>query len=96
MSGGIYGGGKCIDIAKRHYSPLCSFVVSSQIEVELPPIKVVVLTNDCLDDVGALVFDAGSHSFRAGFAGEEYPKVFTTTLNQRFYSSIFRRTSASE
>jgi actin-related protein len=28
-----------------------------------------------IDDVGALVFDAGSHSFRAGFGGEEYPKV---------------------
>uniref|UniRef100_A0A0N5AM89 Actin n=1 Tax=Syphacia muris TaxID=451379 RepID=A0A0N5AM89_9BILA len=26
------------------------------------------------DEVGALVFDAGSHSFRVGFAGEEYPK----------------------
>ncbi|VDD89842.1 unnamed protein product [Enterobius vermicularis] len=26
------------------------------------------------DEVGALVFDAGSHTFRVGFAGEEYPK----------------------
>uniref|UniRef100_A0A915DGY9 Actin n=1 Tax=Ditylenchus dipsaci TaxID=166011 RepID=A0A915DGY9_9BILA len=26
------------------------------------------------DDVGAIVFDAGSHSFRAGYGGEEYPK----------------------
>uniref|UniRef100_A0A0M3HHH1 Actin-related protein 5 n=1 Tax=Ascaris lumbricoides TaxID=6252 RepID=A0A0M3HHH1_ASCLU len=27
-----------------------------------------------LDEVGALVFDAGSHTFRVGFAGEEFPK----------------------
>ncbi|KAJ1352725.1 Actin-like 6A [Parelaphostrongylus tenuis] len=26
------------------------------------------------DEVGGIVFDAGSHSFRVGFAGEEYPK----------------------
>ncbi|KAI1722733.1 actin domain-containing protein [Ditylenchus destructor] len=26
------------------------------------------------DEVGAIVFDAGSHSFRAGYGGEEYPK----------------------
>lgn len=27
------------------------------------------------DEVGALVFDPGSHTFRVGFAGEEFPKV---------------------
>lgn len=27
------------------------------------------------DEVGALVFDAGSHSFRAGYAGEDTPKA---------------------
>ncbi|CAK5011313.1 unnamed protein product [Meloidogyne enterolobii] len=27
-----------------------------------------------LDDVGAIVFDSGSHSFRVGFGGEEIPK----------------------
>ena len=27
------------------------------------------------DDVGAIVFDPGHHSLRAGYAGEEYPKV---------------------
>ena len=27
------------------------------------------------DEVGALVFDVGSTSFRAGFAGEDAPKV---------------------
>lgn len=26
------------------------------------------------DEVGAIVFDCGSHSFRAGYGGEEYPK----------------------
>ena len=29
------------------------------------------------DEVGALVFDIGSYSFRAGFAGEDTPKVCT-------------------
>lgn len=36
------------------------------------------------DDVGAIVFDLGSHSFRFGFGGEEYPKVsqfFEVILN---------------
>lgn len=27
------------------------------------------------DEVGALVFDVGSYSFRAGYAGEDCPKV---------------------
>lgn len=27
------------------------------------------------DEVGALVFDAGHYTFRAGYAGEEFPKV---------------------
>ena len=27
------------------------------------------------DEVGALVFDVGSYSFRAGYAGEDTPKV---------------------
>lgn len=34
------------------------------------------------DEVGAVCFDIGSHSVRAGFAGEDAPKVayFTTFL----------------
>lgn len=28
-----------------------------------------------LDELGALVFDVGHHSFRAGFAGEDCPKT---------------------
>lgn len=28
-----------------------------------------------LDEVSGVVIDAGSHSIRVGFAGEEYPKV---------------------
>ena len=34
-----------------------------------------------LDEVGALVFDFGSHSIRAGYAGEDTPKV-----RERLYS----------
>ena len=37
---------------------------------------------DCIiftsDEVGALVFDVGSYSFRAGYAGEDTPKVGET------------------
>ena len=33
-----------------------------------------------LDEVGALVFDLGSHSFRAGFGGEETPKVIFSVI----------------
>ena len=29
----------------------------------------------CTDEVGALVFDIGSHVTKAGFAGEDSPKV---------------------
>ncbi|PIO73021.1 Actin [Teladorsagia circumcincta] len=34
----------------------------------------VVLKGEDLDEVSGVVFDAGSHSLRVGFAGEEYPK----------------------
>ncbi|KHN83267.1 Actin-like protein 6A [Toxocara canis] len=38
------------------------------------------------DEVGALVFDAGSHTFRVGFAGEEFPKVkYYTSSRRRIY-----------
>lgn len=30
---------------------------------------------DVVDEVGALVFDVGHHSFRAGYAGEDTPKT---------------------
>ena len=34
------------------------------------------------DEVGAIVFDIGAHSVRAGYAGEDCPKV------NKFFSSI--------
>lgn len=37
------------------------------------------------DEVGALVFDPGHYSFRAGFAGEEVPKVI---INIFFYTVL--------
>ena len=33
------------------------------------------VVNFSTDEVGAVVFDVGSYSFRAGFAGEDMPKV---------------------
>ena len=35
----------------------------------------VVVVTVLTDEVGALVFDIGSYSFRAGYAGEDTPKV---------------------
>ncbi len=32
------------------------------------------------DEVGALVFDVGSYSTRAGYAGEDTPKVIIVTV----------------
>lgn len=39
-----------------------------------------------LDEVGALVFDFGSHTVRAGYAGDEYPKV--RSLNAIYLSNV--------
>lgn len=36
------------------------------------------------EDLGALVFDVGSHSVRAGFAGEEFPKVYFNNIVGRY------------
>ena len=37
--------------------------------------KVEPLFVSYVDEVGALVFDIGSYSIRAGYAGEDMPKV---------------------
>ncbi|CBY36280.1 unnamed protein product [Oikopleura dioica] len=37
----------------------------------------------CNDDLGALVMDIGSHSVKAGFAGEEHPKIYFNNVNGR-------------
>ncbi|CAG5111316.1 Oidioi.mRNA.OKI2018_I69.chr2.g5637.t1.cds [Oikopleura dioica] len=37
----------------------------------------------CNDDMGALVMDIGSHSVKAGFAGEEHPKIYFNNVNGR-------------
>lgn len=43
-----------------------------------------------IDEVGAIVFDCGSHSFRAGYGGEEYPKVILLLLTiYKYFSLIF-------
>ena len=34
-----------------------------------------VINKQFLDEVGALVFDVGSYTTRAGYAGEDTPKV---------------------
>lgn len=83
MSGGVYGGGTYLFL---------SFVIwfvyghkKCKVKSYLPYIEIL----DSLDEVGALVFDPGSHSFRIGFAGEEFPKVWLfyqicCTLSLRF------------
>lgn len=42
---------------------------------------------DCIDEVGALVFDFGAHTCRAGFAGEDTPKVISYELTQHVTQS---------
>lgn len=42
-----------------------------------------------LDEVGAIVFDSGSYSFRAGYGGEESPKVFIIKILNKNYVIIF-------
>jgi actin-related protein len=37
----------------------------------------------CNDDLGAIVMDIGSHSVKAGFAGEEHPKIYFNNVNGR-------------
>lgn len=41
------------------------------------------------DEVGALVFDVGSYSFRAGYAGEDSPKVVFNTWCMYCIRSVF-------
>ena len=62
MSGGVYGGGQFL------YFP------------EVFNVKCVADSERTLlfsDEVGAIVFDIGAQSVRAGYAGEDCPKVFT-------------------
>lgn len=42
--------------------------------------SIIIGKNLLTDEVGAIVFDPGSHSFRAGFGGEETPKVLVFIL----------------
>lgn len=61
MSGGVYGGG--------NKSSLCVIFL---------PFSVLQSSRNrfCfVDEVGAIVFDIGAHSIRAGYAGEDCPKV---------------------
>lgn len=61
MSGGVYGGGKCDSNASLS---------------ELSTSTVVLINAHLLaDEVGALVIDVGSYTTRAGYAGEDTPKV---------------------
>ncbi|VDM84460.1 unnamed protein product, partial [Strongylus vulgaris] len=43
------------------------------------------------DEVSGVVFDAGSHSFRVGFAGEEYPKWNDKAKRERLTELMFEK-----
>ena len=45
------------------------------------------------DEVGALVFDVGSYSFRAGYAGEDSPKVSHNTVLKPVTNKLFLHAS---
>ena len=60
MSGGVYGGGKPVYCTRPHL-----FAIS----------KIPCHFSSTSDEVGALVLDIGSYTSRAGYAGEDTPKV---------------------
>lgn len=60
MSGGVYGGGNSFDF-------YTTFKCLYFLELTKTPLFV--------DEVGAIVFDVGAQSVRAGYAGEDCPKV---------------------
>ena len=59
MSGGVYGGGN-----------VCNGLILAYFNF-----AGLRKTLSFLDEVGAIVFDIGAHSVRAGYAGEDCPKV---------------------
>lgn len=62
MSGGVYGGGEFMLFIGLIY---LHFKISQRVfYTPFPP-----------DEVGALVLDIGSYTSRAGYAGEDTPKV---------------------
>ncbi len=62
MSGGIIGGGKAL--GNIYLNKKCFFL----------QLNFTIFL--FLDEVGALVVDIGSYTTRAGYAGEDMPKVF--------------------
>ena len=66
MSGGVYGGGEYLTRTNAaSVDPMWCAVIR----------VIKYFTCTFSDEVGALVFDFGAHSCRAGFAGEDTPKV---------------------
>ena len=52
--------------------------------------KVEPLFVSYVDEVGALVFDIGSYSIRAGYAGEDMPKVIFLQCCNTGVINVFR------
>jgi hypothetical protein len=66
MSGGVYGGGKILQRAGLRLLAIFE--------------KFVPFFSSPPDEVGALVVDIGSYTSRAGYAGEDTPKVRNDTV----------------
>lgn len=76
MSGGVYGGGN-----------VCNGLILAYFNF-----AGLRKTLSFSDEVGAIVFDIGAHSVRAGYAGEDCPKVtefFSYSQNSRDYFPWF-------
>lgn len=69
MSGGVYGGGKPV-----YCNRLYMLAIS----------KIPRHFSSTSDEVGALVLDIGSYTSRAGYAGEDTPKVRNPTVLGNF------------
>lgn len=63
MSGGVYGGGTSAEMIRLYDKAGLNFVCF------------VTKNSFLIDEVGALVLDIGSYTSRAGYAGEDTPKV---------------------
>ena len=80
MSGGVYGGGN-LDVILSFLFIAKALGLSCRVHF--------------LDEVGAIVFDVGAHTVRAGYAGEDCPKVLHLPLTVSYCYSPLSRYSCS-
>ena len=65
---------------------ICDFKLKMQIIISKQSFLIIRMSGSVYggDEVGAVCFDIGSHTIRAGFAGEDAPKVRLCILKRGF------------